>query len=341
MEPNKDFNKVFELIQKIGSDVEKLCGFPSYITNYGEEIGLPYLKFDNDGFSSLTFNGKINVLIKYNKDKNQCLFSAPIGPIPTENSNEFFKKILISNAFGIENGGAVLGIERETYRLIISYIFVASCFSYTLFRTVLLNFVNVVDDWQTKYDNLIGSYYKEKPKMKFKNLYIKRREFSFNFDFSKFISESKIENADISHYISKYGKEIGLPNLSFKNNNVCSLKFDDKLDVDIVYNKENNQCIFASPIGYIPDYPSEVYFKHLLSSNAFGTETGGAMLGIEVENNRIVLAYNFISNICSYELFRTALKNFVNLAEEWQIKHKYLCEARFSFQSDLSKYISF
>ena len=91
----------------------------------------------------------------YNKEKNQCLFTSPIGPIPSERREEFFKKILISNTFGIENGGAILGIDEDSYQLVLSFIFVASTFSFELFKTVISNFVTMVENWQTKYENLI------------------------------------------------------------------------------------------------------------------------------------------------------------------------------------------
>lgn len=330
---NETMQHIHSLINKIGSYL-----FSDYINIYGREIGLPHLKFDNNGICSLTFDGKINILIAYNKEKNQCLLTSQIGPIPSNNLKEFLKTILISNAFGIENGGALLGIEKDTNSLVLSYVFIPSTFSYSLFKTVLLNFVTMVENWQSKYENLVGN--SNGKKIKFKNFYIKKNKFQFNFDFSKIYAVK--EDIEFSEYIPKYGKEIGLPNLKLNDNNVCSLNYDGKINVDIVYNKKNNQCFFASPIGNIPTNPNENYYKKLLISNAFGTETGGAMLGIEEEGNRIVLAYNFISNIISFELFKTLLRNFVNLVEEWQVKHKSLCEVKsYPWQFDLFKYLSY
>ena len=197
--------------------------------------------------------------------------------------------------------------------LVLSFIFIASTFSFSLFKTVLSNFVTMVENWQTKYENLIGN----SGTIKFKKLEIKRKIFKFNFDFSKFIYEDLKEYENFSEYITQYGKEIGLPNLNFNDKNICSLNFDGKINVDIIYLKNNNQCIFASPIGYIPDNANEEYFEKLHIGNAFGTETGGALLGLEEEENRIVLAYVFISNTFSFELFKKVLLNFVNLTEEW------------------------
>ena len=84
--------------------------------------------------------------------------------------------------------------------------------------------------------------------------------------------------------------------------------------------------------------------KNILSIYLFqiGTETGGALLGIEAEENRIVLSYSFISNTFSFELFKTALRNFVNLSQEWINKHKELSVKKFCpWTSELLKYISY
>ena len=140
---------------------------------------------------------------------------------------------------------------------------------------------------------------------------------------------------DFSNYITNYGKEVGLPNLKLNENGVCSLNFDGKINVDIVYNKENDQCFFASPIGTVPAEGREEFFKQLLVSNAFGIENGGAVLGIEEEEDRVVLSYTFIASTFSFELFKTVLGNFVTMVENWQNKYANLC--RFSSSTEASQ----
>ena len=109
-----------------------------------------------------------------------------------------------------------------------------------------------------------------------------------------------------------------------------------------VFKRKNEQCIFASPFGNIPFNAGENYFEHLLISNAFGTESSGALLGVEEEQNKIVFSYCFISNTYSFEVFKTALRNFVNLAEEWQNKPKDLSVKKFCpWEPELLWYISY
>jgi hypothetical protein len=84
----------------------------------------------------------------YNTDQNQCFFAASIGDIPDNNREAFFKQLLISNAFGIENDGAVLGIDEKTNRVILSYTFTPYLISYDLFKVILANFISLVESWK-------------------------------------------------------------------------------------------------------------------------------------------------------------------------------------------------
>lgn len=54
-----------------------------------------------------------------------------------------------------------------------------------------------------------------------------------------------IEENYLPSHITKYGKEIGLPNLKLKEN-VVSLCFSDSINVDIIYNEKVNQCFSIS-----------------------------------------------------------------------------------------------
>jgi hypothetical protein len=127
-----------------------MIDFSEYIVNYGKEVGLSDLKLNEDGICSLSFDEKLNVDIVYRKEQEQVIFAAPIGDIPVEGQESFFRQLLISNAFGIENAGAVLGIEDDENRVVLSYMFISSTFSFDLFKTVLANFVDLVEDWQEK-----------------------------------------------------------------------------------------------------------------------------------------------------------------------------------------------
>ncbi len=128
---------------------------PIFVNNYGKEVGIPNLKLDYDNKCELCFDGKINIGIKYNEKENLCSFIGPICSIPKNDKEKFYKQLLISNAFGIENGGAVLSIEEKTNRIMLSFTFIANTFDYKLFKVVLNNFVNIVETNMNKYEKLL------------------------------------------------------------------------------------------------------------------------------------------------------------------------------------------
>ena len=143
-------------------------------------------------------------------------------------------------------------------------------------------------------------------------------------------SEEKDKNIDsaikeenyLPNYIKKYGKEVGLPNLKLNENGVCSLCFEDSINVDIVFREEYNQCFLASPICSIPNSDREKFYEQLLISNNTYNKNGGVILGIDENSNRVVISYTFIANTFSYLRFKNTLKNFVDIAEKNIIKFK-------------------
>ena len=136
----------------------------------------------------------------------------------------------------------------------------------------------------------------------------------------KFPEENLKEEIYFPDYIKRYGKEVGLPNLKFNENGVCSLCFNNKIKVDIVYNEQYNQCFLASPICLIPNNDKEKILWTLLISNNTFNENGGVILGLDEDS--VVLSYTFIANTFSYLRFKNTLKNFVDIAEKNIIKFK-------------------
>ena len=104
----------------------------------------------------------------------------------------------------------------------------------------------------------------------------------------------KEEKNKISNFIKNYGKEVGLPNLCLNNENICSLNFDGKINIDIKYIEKSSICSFVSPICSIPDKNKEEFYKKLLLANSFGIENGGAVLSIYKEKNSIIFSFSFI-----------------------------------------------
>ena len=114
----------------------------------------------------------------------------------------------------------------------------------------------------------------------------------------KFLEENLKEEIYLPDYIKRYGKEVDLPNRKFNENDVCSLCFNNKIKVDIVYNEQYNQCFLASPICLIPNNDKEKFYEQLLISNNTFNENGGVILGLDEDS--VVLSYTFIANTFFY-----------------------------------------
>ena len=131
-----------------------MIDIPNYLESYGKEVGLPNLKFNEQNICSLCFDSKINIDIVYRKEQDQCIFAAPIIDLPSQGQGELLKKIMVENVFGMATAGCVFGIEEDRQRIVISYTFIASTFTFDLFKTVLGNFVDVVEEWQQKCESM-------------------------------------------------------------------------------------------------------------------------------------------------------------------------------------------
>jgi hypothetical protein len=131
-----------------------MVDIPNYLESYGKEVGLPNLKFNEQSICSLCFDAKISVDIVYRKEQDQCIFAAPIIDLPSQGQGELLKKIMIENVFGMATAGCVFGIEKDCERIVVSYTFIASTFTFDLFKTVLGNFVDIVEEWQKKCEDM-------------------------------------------------------------------------------------------------------------------------------------------------------------------------------------------
>ena len=107
-------------------------------------IGL-HCQFINKGVCLLCFNNKIKVDIVYNEQYNQCFLASPICLIPNNDKEKFYEQLLISNNTYNVNGGVILGIDEDSNRVVLSYTFIANTFSYSRFKNVLKNFVDIVE----------------------------------------------------------------------------------------------------------------------------------------------------------------------------------------------------
>jgi len=93
----------------------------------------------------------------FRKEQDQFIFISRVGSLPSEGKEEFYAQLLTGNAFGIETAGASIGIDEVENAVVLSYVLIASILNYSLFKTVLGNFVDLAEEWMEKTKNFSPS----------------------------------------------------------------------------------------------------------------------------------------------------------------------------------------
>lgn len=89
---------------------------------------------------------------------------------------------------------------------------------------------------------------------------------------------------------------------------------DDEVRVEIMDTPPG--CRFFCSLIDCPKQNQEVVFEYLLLGNLFGQGTGGAILGIDENGQRLTLSRN-IDYAIDYKQFKEILEDFCNEADFW------------------------
>jgi hypothetical protein len=75
------------------------------------------------------------------------MLSSTLGPFPEKNDEQFFETLLRANLFGDGTRGAVLGLNPEGTKVILTRI-IEYRIDYNEFRDIIEDFINVADLWR-------------------------------------------------------------------------------------------------------------------------------------------------------------------------------------------------
>lgn len=116
--------------------------------------------------------------------------------------------------------------------------------------------------------------------------------------------------------IQEMGAAIGIPEMALDAEGFCSLSFDDRIDLGLQYNPNNDSLILFSDIGDIPvDRMTDVY-RHMLRANRFWQGTGGATLSVDEDNAAAIAQQEPCEGLTAVKL-QGLIERFVDAAEEW------------------------
>lgn len=95
------------------------------------------------------------------------------------------------------------------------------------------------------------------------------------------------------------------------------LDFEKDLHISAKESRESGISLYAT-IGQKPRTRLEEFLLKTMTANLFGRETGGAILGLDVDGNKVVMV-RFLPDKTNYKDFHDHLEEFVNYVEAWKI----------------------
>jgi len=121
----------------------------------------------------------------------------------------------------------------------------------------------------------------------------------------------------INELLQELGKNIGLPDLKANDEGLCSLRFDDRVTIDLEYHEESTSLIFSSIIGTLLAHQTEKIYPDLLEANLLWAGTGGATLGVDPVTLSAFLCYKERIEEMDFIRFQDLLKGFSDVAIFW------------------------
>jgi hypothetical protein len=117
--------------------------------------------------------------------------------------------------------------------------------------------------------------------------------------------------------LKELGANVGLADLKPNNDGLCSLRFDDRVTIDLEYHEESTSLIFSSIIGTLLTHQTEKIYPDLLEANLLWAGTGGATLGVDPVTLSAFLCYQERIEEMDFVRFQDLLKGFSDVAIFW------------------------
>ncbi len=138
-----------------------------------------------------------------------------------------------------------------------------------------------------------------------------------------------LENA--KQNLKEFGKELGLEDLEFDENNTCILGIDDEYSLHITYEPNSKKLYLYSPLidGLPKDEKIKLrLYEALLEGSLLGGQMAGGGCGVAV-NEELILVH---STVDMEHALSNSLRNyapvFVEMVEKWRKKCQEISEGR-------------
>lgn len=117
--------------------------------------------------------------------------------------------------------------------------------------------------------------------------------------------------------LAELGRIMGLGPLKLDENNVCRLRFEDDLVVDIEHVHSRARFFLHAQVGPAPVAGSPL-LADMLAANLFGGGTGDGTLAIDSALGEVLLLRGFDENGTDARGFAAALELFLAALEDWR-----------------------
>lgn len=114
-----------------------------------------------------------------------------------------------------------------------------------------------------------------------------------------------------------FSEHIGIPYLMPPPQGLCSLRFDDRVTIDLEYNEEQDAVFLTSLVGVLKPQESKLLYSELLEANVLWGGTGGATIGVDPVSLTVFLCYQEPFKEMSLEEFQQLVKRFSDTALFW------------------------
>lgn len=127
------------------------------LQSLGLAMGLPGLKFDDNGCARLMFDGKLAIDLEHDADTRAIQVYSVVAPLPARGREALYAMLLQGNLFGGETRGATLALDIAHQEIVLSRTIDVEATGAPAFAALIESFVNTTEHWQQRVSNSGGA----------------------------------------------------------------------------------------------------------------------------------------------------------------------------------------
>jgi hypothetical protein len=127
--------------------------FNQLIGQLAQEVGLPEMKADEDGYCCIQLDGQYTVHLQFEPDEGEVLFFGTVGTLDPDLALPTCKLLLEANMLWLETGGATLALQSGENSIYLQQR-LSALTEWPRFSEVLSRFVDQMAAWAKRLEEL-------------------------------------------------------------------------------------------------------------------------------------------------------------------------------------------